>query len=284
MLQLTSADRDETKTLLPLLQHIADDHSDPSVKEMATDLRIAIATHGIVLSELARKRTTDGARRETKERVESGLRDCESSWSEVKIATDEILGGKRSGEERSRSAPLIEVLSSRDNNDTETTSDDDSGAATGDVIATSRDNAVSRNIDAERTSEHTQEISSSGDPTSLAGEASSLEQALVELCDSLIPVRGHGLITLTRLLRQRDRAALSRTDLLMTIFRENLAHPDTYIYLQAVAGLSALGDVEPGTVLPALLREYSQGERSAETRLKLGEAIVRISRSLGESF
>ena len=279
---MTSADRDQTKTLLPLLQHIADDHSDPSAKEMATDLRIAIATHGIVLSELARKRTTDGARRETKERVGSALRDCESSTSEVKILTGEILGVERSVD---RSAPLIEVLSSRDNDDdAETTSDDNSGAVTCDVIATPCDNAVSRNIDADRTSEHTHErpLTHIDDPTS--GDASSLKQALVELCDSLIPVRGHGLITLTRLLRRRDRAALSRSELLMTIFRENLAHPDTYIYLQAVAGLSALGDVEPGTVLPALLREYSQGGRSAETRLKLGEAIVRISRSLGESF
>ena len=247
---------------------------------MATDLRIAIATHGIVLSELAKKRAADGASRDAKQRVESALRDCESSTSEVKISTGEILGGERS-------APLIEVLSSRDNDDT----DDNSGIATsddnsGDIDTTSRASSVSRYVDAETITKCTHEVLSThvtGTPTSLAGDASLFEQALVELCDSLIPVRGHGLITLTRLLLLRDAAALSRTDLLMTIFRENLAHPDTYIYLQAVAGLSALGDVAPDTVLPALLKEYSQGGRAAETRLKLGEAIVRISRSLGES-
>ena len=280
--QLTSADRDETKMLLPLLQHIADDHCDPTVQEMATDLRIAIATHGIVLSELARERATDGGSREAKQRVESALRGCESSRSEVKRSAGEVLRGDRSGGERS--APLIEVLSSHDNDDTKTTSDDNSVTAADDVVTTSCDSSVSRNIDAERISKRTHDVSPThvtGDPTSRTGGAS-FEKALVELCDSLVPVRGHALITLTRLLQRRDEAALSRVDLLMTIFRENLGHPDTYIYLQAVAGLSALGEVAPDTVLPTLLREYSQGRRSAELTVKLGEAIVRISRCLGQ--
>ena len=119
--------------------------------------------------------------------------------------------------------------------------------------------------------------------TKSADDASPLDQALQELCDSLVPVRGHALITLTHLLQRRDPATLARNDMLLKVFRENLDHPDTYIYLQAVSGLAALGDCTPDTVLPTLLQEYSQTSRSVELRVKLGEAIVKICRRLGES-
>ena len=36
---------------LPLLQSLAENHPDSEVQEMASDLRIAIATHGVVWSE-----------------------------------------------------------------------------------------------------------------------------------------------------------------------------------------------------------------------------------------
>ena len=45
--------------LLPLLQEISDDHPESSVQEMATDIRIAIATHGAVWSEKTKSRTKD---------------------------------------------------------------------------------------------------------------------------------------------------------------------------------------------------------------------------------
>ena len=37
--------------LMPLLDTVSSVHSDLSVQEMASDLRIAIATHGVVLSD-----------------------------------------------------------------------------------------------------------------------------------------------------------------------------------------------------------------------------------------
>ena len=39
------------KKLLPLLQSLAENHPDTEVQEMASDLRVAIATHGVVWSE-----------------------------------------------------------------------------------------------------------------------------------------------------------------------------------------------------------------------------------------
>ena len=51
---MTDTDRQSMQELLPLLQEISENHRDPSVQEMATDIRIAVATHGAVWSELAK--------------------------------------------------------------------------------------------------------------------------------------------------------------------------------------------------------------------------------------
>jgi hypothetical protein len=48
---MSTKDRDDMKTLMPLLNEISQVHTDLSVQEMASDLRIAIATHGVVWSE-----------------------------------------------------------------------------------------------------------------------------------------------------------------------------------------------------------------------------------------
>ena len=260
---------------------------------MATDLRIAIATHGIVLSELAKQRAT-GERETghgTKEKVQSEVIGPESVRSEVKRSAGH------------GSAPLIEVLSSCDSGDSEVTSavkcvtrnDTTEGrdkihgmspsfigvkvSGGGDTVSSS--NTMSTGVTSTSVTTSTCDTKSA-DVTSHS-DASPLDEALQELCDSLVPVRGHALITLTHLLQRRDPTTLTRSDMLLKVFRENLDHPDTYIYLQAVAGLAALGDCAPDTVLPTLLQEYSQASRSVELRVKLGEAIVKICRRLGES-
>ena len=55
--QLTEEDRQDMQELLPLLQEISSDHPESSVQEMATDIRIAIATHGAVWSELSKEKS-----------------------------------------------------------------------------------------------------------------------------------------------------------------------------------------------------------------------------------
>ena len=45
--------------LLPLLQDISDNHPESSAQEMASDLRIAIATHGAVWSEVMSSNAED---------------------------------------------------------------------------------------------------------------------------------------------------------------------------------------------------------------------------------
>lgn len=123
---------------------------------------------------------------------------------------------------------------------------------------------------------------------------SELDMAFKELCDPLVPVRGHGLIRLTHLIKKRDTCIKSRERVLLKIFEENLDHGDSYIYLSAINGLSAMCDMDPDVTVPRVCQLYadfhgsvnkgkdSSKRKSAELRMKLGEVIVKAARSLGK--
>ena len=85
------------------------------------------------------------------------------------------------------------------------------------------------------------------------------ETAFNQLCDSLLPVRGHSLMRLASLLKSRDPKALGKVDILVKTFRDSLIHEDTYIYLAAVEGLVAAADVRPEDVISYLAREFLAG-------------------------
>ena len=120
-------------------------------------------------------------------------------------------------------------------------------------------------------------------------ERSSLQTVFEELCDPLLPVRGHALITLAKLVQEKDTEALSKKEVVQKVFEENLRHGDSYIYLAAINGLSALADRFPESVVPSLAAEFagfsktSTAGLTAEHRLKVGEALMKATRNLGES-
>merc|ERR1712112_89322 len=120
------------------------------------------------------------------------------------------------------------------------------------------------------------------------------EEALFQVGDPLLPVQGHGLIQLTRLLEENDRDTLENIDKVRLLFQSNLTDEDTYIYLSSISGLVACGRHRPEMVLDTLTKEFSmvqsrtlKVEEGAEddmmaVRTKVGEALVKITRDLGE--
>ena len=62
---------------------------------------------------------------------------------------------------------------------------------------------------------------------------SRFQEAMSNLSDALLPVRGHGLIELTKLLDEADPETVSNAARVVDALRENLEDDDTYIYLQA---------------------------------------------------
>merc|ERR1719270_1496875 len=120
------------------------------------------------------------------------------------------------------------------------------------------------------------------------------EEALFHVGDPLLPVQGHGLIQLTRLLEDNDRDTLENIDKVRLLFQSNLTDEDTYIYLSSISGLVACARHRPEMVLDTLTKEFSmvqsrivKVEEGAEddmmaVRTKVGEALVKITRDLGE--
>lgn len=104
----------------------------------------------------------------------------------------------------------------------------------------------------------------------------------------MIPVRGHALITLSKLIQNKHPDALEKKDLLLKIFLENLSHVDSYLYLASINGLAGLADVYPDIVITRLVQEFSKpttGDKkykSTETKLKIGECLVKATRNLGD--
>ncbi|KAK6982529.1 transport and Golgi organization protein 6 [Biomphalaria glabrata] len=221
--QLTEQDKQLLDELVPILTALHQNQAtDPMVKEMAEDLKIAVATRGLVWGELNKsKRSTQ----------KSGVKQMSTSSKSTQS--------------------LIEVLS-------ETNIDDESP----------------------------NDVENSHQMTDVH-HSTKVQQALQDLCDPLLPVRGHGLISLSRLVEDRDPEALNKSKLLLRVFQENLTHNDSYIYLAAVNGLASLSDLDPKMVIACLTTEFktqclASSVSSIQTVLKVGEAVVKATRRLGE--
>uniref|UniRef100_A0A7N8YC88 Transport and golgi organization 6 homolog (Drosophila) n=1 Tax=Mastacembelus armatus TaxID=205130 RepID=A0A7N8YC88_9TELE len=113
---------------------------------------------------------------------------------------------------------------------------------------------------------------------------------LLEACDPDIPTRAFALRVLTQKMQNRNMEALQDQEKVFMLFLENLEHEDSFIYLSAIRGLAALADSYPERILTRLLKDFQHGpslstsskEHSLETRLKMGEVLMRASRAMGE--
>ncbi|XP_053630195.1 transport and Golgi organization protein 6 homolog [Cherax quadricarinatus] len=109
----------------------------------------------------------------------------------------------------------------------------------------------------------------------------SYKEAMEELFSPLLPVRGHALLALGKLIEKRDEETVAHKDQLFSVFQHNLKDDDSYLYLMAVEGLAVLCDALPEKVIEILTQEFSIGNRSVEDRVKLVEALTRAARRLG---
>lgn len=71
-------------------------------------------------------------------------------------------------------------------------------------------------------------------------------------------------------------------DFLLGLFEAQLEHSDSYLYLSAINGLVALGDVYPTRTVPLLTRKFASATVRVEHRLKFAEALLKVARGCGE--
>ncbi|XP_052022504.1 hyaluronan synthase 3 isoform X2 [Apodemus sylvaticus] len=109
-------------------------------------------------------------------------------------------------------------------------------------------------------------------------------EVLLSACDPQVPTRAAALRTLARWVEQREARALEEQKKLLQIFLENLEHEDSFVYLSAIQGVALLSDVYPEEIVVDLLAKYDSGKdkHTPETRMKIGEVLMRVVRALGD--
>lgn len=261
--KLSSSDWTKLEDLLLLLQRLSEIDVDTSIQEMALDLRIAIATHGLVQN--GRRKSGFGNSNDAKTRPGESPADA--------AAREDVENLEKSGHSSNiqslrKGRPLIEVLSGHDE-------------------AFSADDGSHLSVEeADRLTSSTSRSGSAGSETA-SRSLSGYRQAMEELCDSAVPVRGHGLVELHRLIERRDAETLANAETVLEACRLNLCHADSYVYLPAIRATASLGERFPTMVIPRLATEYSLGSkerRTPELQMKLGEILVKLSSSLGETM
>lgn len=110
--------------------------------------------------------------------------------------------------------------------------------------------------------------------------ASSVDEALKMISNPLIPIRAGGLIQLRRFLLREDKDALAKLPHIMDTFVAHLSNSDSYVYLGAIQGLSAIADVLFDLAMPKLAEQYQNPKRPLEIRLNVGESILQVARRL----
>ena len=138
------------------------------------------------------------------------------------------------------------------------------------------------------------------------------QEALKLLQDPLLPVRAQGLHLLKSLIKPNDPSTattsqnLLKTDpallpAILDIFLNSLTEDDSFLYLNAVQGLSTLVDVFGRQVIRGLLEVYTggtrggkvevkevgegeKGQREVDKRLRVGEALVQVVQRAGEAL
>ena len=133
------------------------------------------------------------------------------------------------------------------------------------------------------------------------------QKALKLLQDPLLPVRAHGLLLLRQLVSAGKLTAVSASASLaepaldralvpgiLSIFMQSIQDDDSYMFLNAVQGLSAMVDGYGKDVLRGLVKTYADGvdslspsamsQHDVDMRTRVGEALGQVIRRCGEAL
>ncbi|KAM5263440.1 transport and Golgi organization protein 6 homolog [Ctenodactylus gundi] len=241
--QLKSSDFAVLKQLLPLLEKVSNTYPDPVIQELAADLRITIATHGAFATEAVSVAAQNTLHKKVPEgKIEATQQAGCSGYIE---APQSHLEQDQSHEDPPQTCQEADAL------------------------------FIPKGV-----SEHS--TMTNQNPRSITSEQ--LQEVILSAYDPQIPTRAAALRTLSRWIEQREAEALERQEKLLRIFLENLEHEDTFVYLSAIQGVALLSDVYPEKILVDLLAQYDSGKdkHTPETRMKIGEVLMRVIRALGD--
>jgi hypothetical protein len=129
------------------------------------------------------------------------------------------------------------------------------------------------------------------------------QKALQLLQDPILPVRAHGLLLLRQLvttmpkrdeLTARAEATRPLVPAILSIFRQCLQDQDSYIFLNAIQGLSAMVETYGKDVLTGLVIDYCDGldglggsamtQTQVDVRVRIGEALGQVILRCGSAL
>ncbi|KAL2917503.1 hypothetical protein HK105_202784 [Polyrhizophydium stewartii] len=130
--------------------------------------------------------------------------------------------------------------------------------------------------------------STAQDAAAMAAEKKARDQfreALKNLGDELLPVRAFGMSVLRQLVLDRSAVARENLESIISIFLDLVEDEDSFIYLNAVKGLSALTDVYAPQTLSRIAKRYMDKESlTLDYRVRIGEALMQTIHRSGQVF
>ncbi|XP_053478948.1 transport and Golgi organization protein 6 homolog [Ictalurus furcatus] len=301
--QLSPEDYSSMARLLDPLEQISQQHPEPVIQELASDLRATIATRGAYQSDSVNNAAqcySHSGYAKTKNQVPSQNKGNPVKPSETSESPKAVRQNIEKLHVSQQSSKVTSTCCSGNAQSTASVPSHSQNTAhlgTASTSAQVREQAQSFQHRDERNgksfrpkpaaSTHTSASTSPTAPT----PKKVFSEWLLEACDPNVPTRAIALRALTQCVKAGNKEALEARDKLLMIFLENLEHEDSFVYLSAIQGLVLLADSFPDQILQRLLAEYqaapsgaasSSRGRCLETRLKVGEALMRASRAMGD--
>ncbi|XP_039552432.1 transport and Golgi organization protein 6 homolog [Passer montanus] len=306
--QLKPGDFAVLKRLVPLLEELSRTYPEPLTQELASDLRIAILTHGAccpgtlgTAADAVLGRTAGTAAQGpagTAAPSPAGTAAPSLAGTAVQSPAGTAApspAGTKAPSPAGTTAPSPADTAAQGPADTAAPSPADTAAPS--PAGTAPGPAALRHPHSSPSSAHresSKEQSTAREPgASPAPGADSLapaglQELLVAAYDPQPPSRAAALRRLASLVTQRHPEALRLQEKLLQVFLENVQHEDAFVYLSAIQGVALLSSEYPERILPVLLAQYecpAQGREdtmAAVTRMKLGEVLMRVTRALGD--
>ncbi|KAM4618329.1 transport and Golgi organization protein 6 homolog isoform 2-T2 [Polymixia lowei] len=283
--QLSAEDYASMLRLLPPLEKLSQKHPEAAIQELASSLRAVIATHGAYkpenLTAAAQYSRKPGATQNNnrvpstkKQKMQPPAKSSHLSQTRSHSPTMDTIPNAPSN------PPAPAQCKKKPNPIRTQTSSDAEEPGAQHANPTQTKPLIPGHV------RHTEAPGASdpGPPTR------AFSNWLLEACDPEVPTRAVALRALTRMVRDGDSEAVQAQEKVLVLFLENLEHDDSFVYLSAIQGLAVLADSFPERILQRLLGEFQRGpslptsdkEHSLETRLKVGEVLMRASRAMGE--
>ncbi|RHZ82627.1 hypothetical protein Glove_106g48 [Diversispora epigaea] len=110
------------------------------------------------------------------------------------------------------------------------------------------------------------------------------QEAMNALKDNILPIKAYGIVTLKEMILSKDILMNEEANLnkVLDIFIQLVQDEESFIYFNAIKGLSSLTDIHGKKIMEKLMKIYSDSIQNLDDRLRVGEAILQTIQRCGD--